>query len=151
MAAEFLFAPYTYQYEKDFHKGVKNPFTSIEIQNGYFSKFKVGLSAGIKLNEKLSVNIFSQILFGTKDKGDFYSNYYTEKITKFEDQQSGTNIFAFKCGISTSYLFFWIKNQVFSFKEPDADNSHYNKDRRKNCFRSYIWIWMKMKNRVKQT
>ena len=106
IAAEFLFAPYTYQYEKDFHKGVKNPFTSIEIQNGYFSKFKAGLSAGIKLNEKLAVNLFSQVLFGTKDKGDFYSNYYTEKITKIEDQQSGTNIFAFKCGISTSYLFF---------------------------------------------
>lgn len=106
IAAEFLFAPYTYQYEKDFHKGVKNPFTSIEIQKGYFSKFKAGLSAGIKLNEKLAVNIFSQVLFGTKDKGDFYSNYYTEKITKFDDQQSGTNIFAFKCGISTSYLFF---------------------------------------------
>ena len=106
IAAEFLFAPYTYQYEKDFHEGVKNPFTSIEIQKGYFSKFKAGLSAGIKLNEKLAVNLFSQVLFGTKDKGDFYSNYYTEKITKFEDQQSGTNIFAFKCGISTSYLFF---------------------------------------------
>lgn len=106
IAAEFLLAPYTYQYEKDFHKGVKNPFTSIELQNGYFSKFKAGLTAGIKLNEKLALNIFSQVLFGTKDKGDFYSNYYTEKITKFEDQQSGTNIFAFKCGVSTSYLIF---------------------------------------------
>ena len=106
IAAEFLFAPYTYQDEKDFHKGVKNPFTSIEIQKGYFSKFKAGLSAGIKLNEKLAVNLFSQVLFGTKDKGDFYSNYYTEKITKFDDQQSGTNIFAFKFGVSTSYLFF---------------------------------------------
>ena len=106
IAAEFLFAPYTYQYEKDFHKGVKNPFTSIEIQKGYFSKFKAGLTAGIKLNEKLAVNFFSQVLFGTKDKGDFYSNYYTEKITKFDDQQSGTNIFAFKFGVSTSYLLF---------------------------------------------
>ena len=106
IAAEFLFAPYTYQYEKDFHKGVKNPFTSIEIQKGYFSKFKAGLSAGIKLNEKLAVNLFSQVLFGTKEKGDFDSNYYTEKITKFDDQQSGTNIFAFKCGVSTSYLLF---------------------------------------------
>ena len=104
--AEFLIAPYTYQYEIDYHKGVKNPFTSIEIQNGYFSKFKAGLTAGIKLDNKLTINLFSQVLFGTTDKGDFYSNYYTEKITKFEDQQSGTNIFAFKCGISTSYLIF---------------------------------------------
>ena len=106
IAAEFLFAPYTYQYETDFHKGVKNPFTSIEIQNGYFSKFKAGLTAGMKLDNKVSINLFTQILFGTKDKGDFYSNYYTEKITKFQDQQSGTNIFAFKCGLGTSYLLF---------------------------------------------
>ena len=106
IAADFLFAPYTYQYETDFHKGVKNPFTSIEIQKGYFSKYKAGLTAGIKVNDKFAINLFTQFLFGRKDKGDFYSNYYTEEITKFQDQQSGTNIFAFKCGLGTNFLIF---------------------------------------------
>ncbi len=106
LTADLLLAPYSYHYETDFHKGVNHPFTSVEIQNGFFSKWKAGFTAGIKLSNSFSIDLYTQLLFGTRDKGTFYSNYYTEKITKFEDQQSGSNIFAVKCGLSTTYLIF---------------------------------------------
>ena len=103
---DFMVAPYIYQYATDFHHGVKNPFTSIEIQNGFFSKFKINTALSFKCTNNFTIDLYTNFLFGRETKGSFYSNYYTEEITKFTDQQTGSKIFSAKFGIATTFKIF---------------------------------------------
>lgn len=103
---DFLISPYLYQYAIDFHHGVNNPFTSIEIQNGFFSKFKINTALSFKCTNNFTIDLYTNVLFGSETKGPFYSNYYTEEITKFTDQQTGSKIFSAKFGIATTFKIF---------------------------------------------
>lgn len=103
---DFMVAPYIYQYATDFHHGVKNPFTSIEIQDGYFSKFKFSTALKFKLTNKINLDFYTHFLFGNITKGDFYSNYYRDEISKFTDQQSGSNLFSTKIELAVTYKLF---------------------------------------------
>ena len=106
-STDFLIAPWCYQYSFDYHYG-KNypyPFSSIEIQNGFFSKYKLDLSADYAFTKKIALTAFTSFLFGFTDKGKFYSDYYSENIVLFNNQQSGSNIYSVKLGSSIKFSF----------------------------------------------
>ena len=103
---DFFISPFVYQYDIDFHHGVINPFTSIDIQQGAFTKFKINANLELKCTDTFKINFYTQFLFGYINQGAFYSNYYTEEITKFDDQKSGSNLYSIKFGIGTTSLHF---------------------------------------------
>lgn len=103
---DILISPFTFQYCYDYHKGVKHPFSTYEYQTGFFSKYKIGLSAGLKINEYFSLNLFSAVLFGFPDKGKIYSDYYSEQIELISDQRGGSGIFEAKFGVSADFKLF---------------------------------------------
>ena len=104
VTTDFLAAPWNYQDSYDFHHGKNHPFSSNDIQYGYFTKYKTAIKADFTLDKKLSLQLFTNLLFGFPDKGDFYSDYYG-KMTKIESQQSGADIYYVKAGLALNFSF----------------------------------------------
>lgn len=103
--ADFFTAPWLYQESLDYHHGVKHPFSTKDIQTGFFTKFKTGLTAEVLLDNTLSLQFFTNLLFGLTDKGILYSDYYTSEMEKVKGQQSGADIYYIKSGIATKFSF----------------------------------------------
>lgn len=101
--SDFYLSPFSFQYGYDYHHGVQHPFASEDYQNGCFSKFRINLAVGINISPKLSMEMYSRFLFGNADKGDFYSTYYSGKMTWISDQKSGTGIYSIKTGLGLVY------------------------------------------------
>ena len=101
-----LVSPYTYQYGFDYHNGVKHPFTSIGIQESFFSKIKIKSELDFACTDRFSLILNSTILFGNTDKGVFYSDYYTDNITLCTDQKSGAKLWSAKIGLDTKFKIF---------------------------------------------
>lgn len=75
LKSQILLSPFSFQYSHDYHHGVAHPFTADEIQIGFFSKIKFGLSGGYKVNRLLSLELDASILISRPDKGDLITDY----------------------------------------------------------------------------
>ena len=106
LAIDFLTAPFSYQYAYDYHYGTKSPypFSSYEIQTGYFSKFKTNLSADYKIKSFLTLKLFVNLLLSIPDRGDFYTNYYSDSFYQ-ASQKSGATISSTKIGTAVIFTF----------------------------------------------
>lgn len=103
--AEFLTAPWLYQNSFDYHHGKKHPFSSRDIQYGFFTKYKAGLTTDFIFTPKLSLQLFTNLLFGFPDKGPIYSDYNSTNMEKSNTQQSGAAIHYIKFGTSLKIIF----------------------------------------------
>ena len=101
--SDFILSPYCYQYSYNYHHGVNHPFSAEEKQKGNFSKYKATILLGKKINHTLSLVLFSNYIFGTIDKGLFYTDYYSDNISYISDQKSGSSIYSINIGISTNF------------------------------------------------
>lgn len=88
---DFQISPFCWQQSLDYHHGEDHPFSSKAIQLGFFSKVKTEISGYINISPKTIIELLFSILFSATDKGDFYTNYYTNKMTLI-DEKSGSNI-----------------------------------------------------------
>lgn len=96
LKVQILLSPYSFQYSRDYHHGVNHPFTAEEVQNGFFSKIKLGLSGGCKVNRQLSLEINTSILFSRPDKGAVISDYFSSGNMQLStSQKSGAAITEF--------------------------------------------------------
>ena len=104
LAIDFQFAPFSYQYAYDYHYGTKSPypFSSYEIQTGYFSKFKTNLSADYKIKNFLTIQLFVNLLLSIPDQGDFYTDYYSNSLY-LSSQKSGASINSTKFGTAVIF------------------------------------------------
>ncbi len=104
LKSSFKIAPFTYMYSMDTHHRVSNPNTHyVEIQSGYFSKFKVEIEPSYKINSKISIFMSFSSIFGMEDYGDLYHDFYFEPISKAEDQPSGANYRSFTLVVGGSF------------------------------------------------
>ena len=98
LETSFYTAPWNYQESYDHHHGVKHPFSTHEIQYGFFTKHKLEISSNFQINKTFSFGFFTSILFGTTDKGYFYSDYYTTSMELIKSQKCGTAYHSLKTG-----------------------------------------------------
>lgn len=97
--SSFNISPIIYAYSFDTHHGgnnlitgLKNPDSHyIDIETGYFSKYKLKFESSYELNSKINLNINISYLFGSEDYGNLYHDYYTDKISKSETQMVSAN------------------------------------------------------------
>ena len=101
----FFGAPWNYQKSFDYHHGVKHPFSSLDLQTGYFTKYKADFSIDFKIDKTLSLDLFTRLLFGFPDKGLLYSDYNTIEMEKITSQKSGAAIHSIKAGTSLIFIF----------------------------------------------
>ena len=105
ISADFMAAPWHYQDSYDYHHGVKHPFSTNDLQYGFFTKYKAGITADFALDNLLALELFTNLLFGFPDKGTFYSDYYSDKMTLIKSQQSGADIYYIKTGLALKFTF----------------------------------------------
>ena len=105
LTAEFYTALWSHQVCEDYHHGVKNPFTTIEAHDGYFKKYKARVSTGYNFNKLISLELFSQFIFGFPDTGTFSSDKSTDKIEPVTSQKGGSAIHSAKFGTSLKFTF----------------------------------------------
>lgn len=98
--ADFLASPWLYQNSFDYHHGVKHPFSSLDIQTAFFTKYKAGLTTDFIISPNISLQIFTNLLFGFPDKGPIYSDYNSTNMEKSTSQKSGASIQYIKIGTS---------------------------------------------------
>ena len=98
LEAAFYTAPWNYQESYDHHHGVKHPFSTQEFQQGSFSKHKIEIGSNFQINQFFSLGLFTSILFGTTDKGYFYSDYYTTNMELIKTQKCGSAYHLLKAG-----------------------------------------------------
>ena len=103
--ADFMVTPWNYQLSYDHHHGVKNPFSTEDIQYGFFTKYKAGLTGSIVLDNVLSLELFAQFLFGFPDKGVIYTDYCSTTMEKSSTQQSGAATTSLKTGAALKFSF----------------------------------------------
>ena len=102
----FYTAVWNYQDSFDYHHGVKHPFSSRELQEGWFTKYKANISTEFKIDRIISLELFTNLLFGFPDKGIFYSDYFnSDKLELIKSQQSGANIHSLKIGTALNFSF----------------------------------------------
>ena len=101
--ADFMLAPWNYQLSFDYHHGVKNPFSTKDIQFGFFSKYKAGLTTGIILDKNITLQLFAQLLFGFPDKGPIYTDYCSTTMEKSPCQKSGAATRSLKSGLAVNF------------------------------------------------
>lgn len=105
--ADVYISPWGYQYCNDYHHGVNNPFSTVEIQHSIFSKFKLGFDTVYIINKRIRLRLFSSFLFGLLDRGDFYIDYKNSDsgYQKSLSQKSGSSINSIKAGTSIIFNF----------------------------------------------
>lgn len=101
----FFTAPWNYHKCFDYHHGVKHPFSTLEFQSGHFTKYKIKVSTQFIADKNLSIELFSDIIFGLPDKGIFYTDYYSTSMEKITTQKSGSAIHTLKLGTSVKFHF----------------------------------------------
>lgn len=105
ITTDFLAAPWNYQDSYDYHHGKNHPFSSNDVQYGFFTKYKTGIKTDFILDKILSLQLFTDFLFGFSDKGDFYSDYYSNKMTRISSQKSGADFYYIKSGLAWNFSF----------------------------------------------
>ena len=105
LKASFFTAPFIYQNSFDYHHGKKHPFSSNDIQTGCFTKYKLDFSIGIKINDTLSIKLFSDMLMSFPDRGILYTDYYGGEMELLTSQQSGASIRYIKGGTALTINF----------------------------------------------
>ncbi len=106
LTTDFFAAPWNYQYCMDHHHGIKHPFTSEEVQHGFFSKYKTGVTMDILLTKYLSLQCFTKLLFGFSDKGTLYTDYYNSGTMEYISyQKTGSTIRSIKSGTAVKFNF----------------------------------------------
>lgn len=91
LGADFLVSPFCYQNGFDYHQGVANPFSSRDIQKGFFSKFKTTANAGFDFNERLALETQFSVIWGSTDKGILYTDYFSGSMA-LAWEKSGSRI-----------------------------------------------------------
>lgn len=100
-------SPWTYHYCTDYHHGVKNPFSTVEIQHNIFSKIKIGFDTALIINNRIHLQLFTSILLGLPDRGDFYIDYKNSDFgyQTILSQKSGSSISTITSGTSIIFNF----------------------------------------------
>lgn len=102
---DFLISAWLYQNSFDYHHGVKHPFSSLDIQTGFLTKYKAGLTTDFIIRPKISIQVFTNLLFGFSDKGPIYSDYNSINMEKCSTQKSGAAIHYINTGTSVKITF----------------------------------------------
>ena len=99
--AEFFISPFSYNYSLDTHYRSEENTHYLDIQTGSFAKYKINLKSQYKLNRYFAVFTDVSILSGKEEYGDLYSDVYSDNLTKFSSQPTGSSMHSveFNAGI----------------------------------------------------
>ena len=102
--AEFFISPFSYNYSLDTHYHSEENTHYLDIQTGCFTKYKINLKSQYKLNRYFAVFTDVSILSGKEEYGDLYSDVYSDNLTKFSSQPTGSSMYSveFNAGIKIS-------------------------------------------------
>ena len=105
---DFQISPWGYQFDYDYHHGTgkdpRYPFSTYDYMYSFFSKAKFNITTSFLINSFLSIQLFTNSMFGFPDKGECYTDFASEDYY-LSSRKSGANINYIKTGISLKITF----------------------------------------------
>lgn len=88
----FYISPFAYMYSYDTHHRSETNTHYVDLQYGYFSKFKTNLYVGWKFTDRIETFADFSAIFGTTDYGDLYHDEYSDTPTYTSNQPTSSNL-----------------------------------------------------------
>ena len=89
----FMISPFTYTSSMDHHlSNVGNDYHQQEIEYSYLTRIKLNTMLNYRLNSKVSLNAGANLIYGTLEKGDTYSDKNNSKGMEKINQKTGADI-----------------------------------------------------------